>query len=65
MHLSQFKNLAAVPQDFEVEAAVVSSVYSGWNVIDSARNYRNGRGELCAGYANLEKYMCNTMSTGL
>lgn len=32
-------------------SALIRSVARGWNVIDTARNYRSGRGEAAAGEA--------------
>ncbi|DBB01812.1 TPA: hypothetical protein ACH3X1_000424 [Trebouxia sp. C0004] len=37
--------------DEQVAAAVISSVQQGWNVIDTASNYRGGHGERAIGYA--------------
>lgn len=34
-----------------VTAAVITSVHKGWNVIDTASNYRGGRGEKAVGHA--------------
>ena len=39
------------PTDAAVEAAVLASVAAGWNVIDSAINYRGQRGERSVGRA--------------
>ncbi|DBB14762.1 TPA: hypothetical protein ACH3X3_004374 [Trebouxia sp. C0006] len=37
--------------DEQVAAAVITGVQQGWNVIDTASNYRGGRGERAIGYA--------------